>query len=194
MGGFGSGRQSGRTETVNSSRRIDIRLLKKRGWLKSGYVYSLHWNVGGTPSGDIKYRAEPDALVLMFRYRESCGEWQSVEQRIDLASTPCNYGGYRRWLVCPHCWRRCAVLCGAGKLFLCRKCYQLPYQSQREDTYDRLLAKHRKLKELLYGENSPRMWNSTRKQLMTKLEHTNYLVNREFVAMYESRYGALKSG
>lgn len=165
MGGMGSGRTWGYTSTVESARCIDLRTLKKRDWLKPGFIYSLSWTCGGEPSGDIKYRAESDALVLLFKYRENRGDWESVEQRILMESTPCNYGGYRQWFVCPHCSRRCLVLCGAGKLFLCRQCYRLPYQSQLDDEYSRLLTKRRKLEEMLWGDNRQRMWQRTRDRL-----------------------------
>ena len=45
--------------------------------------------------------------------------------------TSCNYGGERRWLLCPRCSRRVAKLYRPLNevLFACRQCHQLTYRS-----------------------------------------------------------------
>ena len=45
--------------------------------------------------------------------------------------TPCNYGGGRRWLLCPRCFRRVAKLYRPPDevLFACRLCHELTYRS-----------------------------------------------------------------
>ncbi|WP_372759159.1 Arm DNA-binding domain-containing protein [Litorivivens sp.] len=103
-------------------------------------------------------------LVLMFKYRQGGDEWEPVEQRILLESTPCNYGSHRLWLVCPHCTRGCLVLCGAGRLFLCRQCYRLPHQTQLENEHGRACVKRNKLYEKLCGDNRPK----TRERLFSQ--------------------------
>ena len=57
MGGSGSGNRwrYGTKGTVDASKRLDIRYLKQHGMLRSGY-YSLSWNRGGEPSGNINVR------------------------------------------------------------------------------------------------------------------------------------------
>ena len=53
--------------------------------------------------------------------------------------TPCNFGVERPWFVCPGvvngvaCGRRVAILYGPGKYSLCWHCYDLRYESQREN-------------------------------------------------------------
>jgi len=57
-----------------------------------------------------------------------------VEGVAHLAWTPCNFGGYRPWFVCPGegCGRRVAILYGPGPgQMLCRHCRDLTYASQR---------------------------------------------------------------
>ena len=67
--------------------------------------------------------------------------------------TACNFGGERPWFVCPGatCGRRVAVLYGPGKYFLCGHCYELRYESQREDKKDRALRRAQKIRMRLGG-------------------------------------------
>ncbi len=151
MGGIGSGswfRWSSR-ETTERQHRIDIRYLKKQGYLRPGVIDLLSWSWRGTLTGSIRFRMEEGRMVLIYRHRSRGGELEDVEQVITLDRTPCNYGGHRSWFLCPLCWRRVAVLYGAGKYFLCRHCYGLAYSSQHEGPSDRLLRKARKIRERL---------------------------------------------
>src|SRR5262245_25170010 len=96
------------------------------------------------PSGSISVRTQADAVVLAFRHqRWGDTEWQSVEQRVALTWTACHLGGRRPWFSCPAytagrcCGRRVAVLYLAGKLFACRRCHGLAYESQQESLWCR---------------------------------------------------------
>ncbi len=56
-----------------------------------------------------------------------------VEGVAQLVWTPCNFGGFRPWFVCPGegCGRRVAILYGPGQgQMLCRHCRNLNYASQ----------------------------------------------------------------
>ena len=70
-------------------------------------------------------------------------------QIVHLDKTPCHYGGYRRWFLCPQCKMRTLKLYEWNKRYLCRKCQDLPYTSQRIPEEDRLLLKVRKLRDRL---------------------------------------------
>ena len=76
---------------------------------------------------------------------------------MSLEWTPCNFGGERPWFVCPGvvnriaCGRRVAILYGPGKYFLCRHCYDLRYESQREDKNNRALRRAQKIRTRLGG-------------------------------------------
>lgn len=158
MGGIGSGnwyRWDKRT-TIEETKRIDIRYMRKQSLLEPGRSGSLSWTIGGEPSGDIRFSCYPDHLNLHYRFRRYGGEWKSVEQRINLEFTSCNYGGRRPWFTCPGCERRVAILCGYDKLFLCRHCYQLPYGSQHEDSFSRWIRKREKIRKRAFDDSGYR--------------------------------------
>ena len=58
--------------------------------------------------------------------------------------------------MCPGtgCGRRVAILYGPGKYFLCRHCYDLRYESQRENKIYRALHRAQNIRERLGGSRS----------------------------------------
>ncbi|OPY81312.1 MAG: hypothetical protein A4E70_01330 [Syntrophus sp. PtaU1.Bin005] len=154
MGGWGSGRGNSysKKKTTESQHRIDIRWLKNHGCLNPGSIGSLSWSYRGEQTGSIGYRMEANRLILNYRHRPHGVDWeQEVEQAITFDRTTCNYGGQRRWFLCPRCWKRVAVLYGVEKFFLCRHCYRLTYGSQQEGAVDRMMRKQRKIRERLHA-------------------------------------------
>lgn len=55
-------------------------------------------------------------------------------QAVGVARTPCHFGGFRYWLVCPACARRCGKLyCPPySKRYLCRLCHDLSYTTAQQ--------------------------------------------------------------
>jgi hypothetical protein len=47
-----------------------------------------------------------------------------------------------------------AILYGAGRYFLCRHCYDLSYENQREDLHTRIISKAQKIRQRLGGSAS----------------------------------------
>ena len=95
----------------------------------------------------------PERVVLLFRYRNSpSAEWEDVQQAVQIDWTLCNFGE-RPWFICPGaaCGRRVAVLYGPGRYFLCRHCYDLVYESQRDNATYRALHKAQAIRERLGG-------------------------------------------
>lgn len=152
MGGVGSGRgyHSRSQTTIEETKRIDVRHLKKMDFLRPGTSGTLSWNVGGEPAGNINFSTEEHQLNLSYRWRVYDDDWEPVEQKIRLTRTDCNYGGYRTWLRCPRCNTRVGILCCNGKLFLCRHCYQLPYGSQMETRIDRMIRAKQKIEKRIF--------------------------------------------
>ena len=55
------------------------------------------------------------------------------DSSIEVATTPCNYGGLRHWLVCPRCGQRRKDLFCDRDGWACRICLDLVYRSQQEN-------------------------------------------------------------
>jgi hypothetical protein len=93
-------------------------------------------------------------VFLTYRHRSgSGGEWEEAREPVPLTWTACNFGGERPWFICPgaRCGRRVAILYGPGRYFLCRHCYDLRYESQREDKTHRALMRAQKIRKRLGG-------------------------------------------
>ena len=142
--------------TTSSYRRLDIRELQRKGFLRPGGWTSLRWSRNGEAVGSVGVRAEFDRVVLRYRHQRYGEDWKDEEYPIFLDRTPCNYGGERVWFLCPArgCSRRVAVVYG-GSIFACRHCYQLAYDSQREAAYSRALSRAQAIRMKLGG--SPNM-------------------------------------
>lgn len=75
--------------------------------------------------GDYKAYLRPHATIrLDYRYSS-----ETYQQTIKTTITPCHYGKYRHWWLCPTCGKRVGILYCKGK-FICRKCIGLSYESQ----------------------------------------------------------------
>lgn len=148
MGGYGSGRSSGRP-TTGGFRRLDVRRLSREGFFTGGpRCGTWTWSREGEVVASIGYQANREAVTLDYKAN---GEPQRYT--VSLEWTPCHYGGARPWFRCPGrgCGRRCAVLYG-GRIFACRRCHGLAYESQREDRSGRLLSKAHKIRARLGAE------------------------------------------
>ncbi len=118
----------------------------------------MRWSRAGREVGSIRMAVEgsgmPERLTLLYRHRSgAAGEWEDVREPVPLAWTACNFGGKRPWFVCPGagCGRRVAILYGPERYFLCRHCYDLVYESQRENGIYRALHKAQAIRERLGG-------------------------------------------
>jgi hypothetical protein len=164
MGGIGSGSwyRFNKKSTVEECRSLDVRRLHREGLLEPGRLLSWSWSRAGREVASIRALVvghdHPERILLLFRYRNGpSAEWEDVQQPVALEWTPCNFGGERPWFVCPGvvngvaCGRRVAVLHAAGKYFLCRHCYDLSYQSQRDNKMYRALHRAQKIRERLGG-------------------------------------------
>ena len=151
MGGFGSGQYSrwSKQDTIEEHRRTDIGYLAKQGFLEHGAMGTISWSCGDEPSGSITVRCYHDWLVFSYTLTMHGEEPESIKQRIYIERTPCHFGGSRPWFTCLECDRRVGVLIGAGRLFLCRICHDLPYGSQMESDSDRASRRIRKIQKRL---------------------------------------------
>jgi hypothetical protein len=135
-----------------------VRYLYREGLLTPGHWFSLRWSLAGRETGSIhgvvSGDGQPGKIALLYRHRSGpSGEWEEVREPVPLSWTACNFGGERPWFVCPGagCGRRVAVLYGPGCYFLCRHCYDLVYESQRENEMHRALRSAQSIRERLGG-------------------------------------------
>lgn len=149
MGGFGSGRKSGK-DCADDMRQIDIRWLEREGYLKAGMAYCLQWTRRGEVMASINLEVEADRVWLTRRQRERDGQWWFIRYPVNLNWTACHLGGERVWWHCPAagCAQRVAVLFG-GDVFACRRCHHLAYRSQREIAEDRTARRAETLRHKL---------------------------------------------
>jgi hypothetical protein len=147
MGGYRGGK-----DTTDSYRALDIRWLHRNGMLK-GHPRSVTWSRRGEEIGNINVEGQNGRLLLTYRCRPSGGDREQMSYSVEIVWTPCNYGGKRPWFLCPVslCRRRVAVLYG-GRVFACRKCHDLVYETQHETDYSRALRKLHKIMRGLGGE------------------------------------------
>lgn len=140
------------TPCLEQAPRLHVKELNARG-VFSGGEFVWRWKCGDTPSGSIRIVSEARLLTLHYLYGNE-GEQETIAQKVRVTYTPCNYGGKRPWLLCSRCGQRVGVLAGFDKYFLCRHCYQLPYQTQLMGKADRLQERATKIKERLGIEDA----------------------------------------
>lgn len=134
------------------SNRLSIFWLKKNGYLPVGdgwrsggikWTYGLSGNessIGFTVSTNMQNTTGDDNYIkLSYTHtNRGTGEKESMDYKIQLATTPCNYGGVRYWFICPltkngkYCGRRVGVIYCIGKYFGCRHCGEIAYTSQMQ--------------------------------------------------------------
>jgi hypothetical protein len=144
---------------LKGAQSLDINRLHREGCLRPGWVGGWQWTRDGEKVASISFRAEEECLLLLYRYRSGGGDdWQEIEEPVSIDWTPCHFGGARPWFVCPGvvhgvaCRRRVGKLYGPGRYLLCRHCYRLAYQSQREQPYERSLRRANNIRIRLGGD------------------------------------------
>lgn len=145
MGGSNSGRHGGKS-TTRGRNTLDVRKLQRDGVLIPGYRFNSTWTRNGEPNGGINVIVNTDSVNLIYRHGGDTGQDMNYPVMIDW--TPCNYGGRRAWWRCPCCGRRVALLYN-GKMFACRHCQRLTYESTRAATDTRAFSRADKIRARL---------------------------------------------
>jgi hypothetical protein len=157
MGGYGSGRPSGK-QKAEEFRSLDVNRFHREGILTDGRRGHLVWSRDGAEIAQIDYHVNEARLVLDYRVRQNGGDWGTISQPVPLIYAQCHYGGQRPYFQClgivngQTCRRRVIKIYAAGKYFLCRHCYNLAYSSQSEEKSDRMLRRANKIRTALGGE------------------------------------------
>jgi len=131
-------------QSTEQSNALHISWLKKQGALSGGFSSGgITWTSVGGDKSSIGYSIEigENENSIILRYTQTdrwSGEKSDLDYKIQLVSTPCNYGGKRYWFICPlskngkYCGRRVGVLYLIGKYYGCRHCGNIAYQAQSE--------------------------------------------------------------
>jgi hypothetical protein len=160
---YGAGRPGWHAKT-SGKHCIDVRRLHRDGNLDIERCVTLQWSDGAT----IDMTTSPNAVTLIYRYKDCYGEWRDVNQCVSIDRTPCNYGNARPWFSCPRCWRRVAILY-LWNIPLCRKCARLAYPSQSDDALGRSWRRTSKVEcKLAAGADK---WNYRRPRGMREVTY-----------------------
>jgi hypothetical protein len=127
-------------EVADELTRIDIRVLKREGFLKTGQTTSgsITWDKNKIGITILLYGINNKYINLEYTKYYYTGEKREFNYRIEITTTPCYFGGVRYWFHCPllkdgkMCGRRIAVLYQGRDYFGCRQCYNLCYKSNLE--------------------------------------------------------------
>ncbi len=129
------------------SNRLPIFFLKKNEYLPKDNGYcsgTINWSYNGENKSSIGFvvnieENENNYIRLQYTHTDSwSGQRESMDYKIKLTTTPCNYGGKRYWFICPlskngrYCGQRVGVLFSIDKWFGCRHCGDICYASQLE--------------------------------------------------------------
>lgn len=133
-----------RTE-ADDTIKISTSFLNKNGYFRgllSGTITWTHSWSGNESSVGIEVSTLGDDEFLRIHYAQTntdTDEKKNFDYKIPLTTTPCYFGGYRYWFICPwykngtYCGRRVGTLYKDGDYFACRHCYDLTYHSRKEN-------------------------------------------------------------
>lgn len=136
-------------EHLSRARRIDLSLLSDRpiGPSLSG---GLEWSRDGELRLAIDFRISKNGNYIFF---EKVGDPERRTWKIRFEYTDQNFGGQRRWFVCPDCKRRCRILYFDNRV-LCRKCMGIAYLSKELPFRTGQIARAKRMRLRLCGTQS----------------------------------------
>lgn len=152
MGGINSGNWAAVAKrTVESCWALDVNKLNRYGALRPGYYGSVEAHSVLNLDAEMWIHSHADWIEISHPstlYRS----WESrIRYSIRLSHTPGQFGGIRRWFLCPGegCARRIVKLYSTSSFFRCRDCHELTYQSTRDTRLDRSIKRLKTLRHRL---------------------------------------------
>jgi hypothetical protein len=153
MGGPGSGRGQFGKHTTNSTRELDVQVLRQHGLISQlDQTVVVSWLVNNVVVAAINLRSTSCGVEFCYRWGRADQDYVRIKQIVKVDATPCNFGGHRFWFRCPveGCARRVAKLyLGELGWFACRHCCHLVYESQREPKDIRAIRRAERVRERL---------------------------------------------
>ena len=198
MGSYASGRYRTRNRgTVEGSLRLDIRQLKRMGYIEPSESVSgsIRWSVNGRSTSSIGLTmnlVNPDAGLAHLSFSVA-GE--ARHQTIVINSQRCRFGGRRFYFHCPRYNDRCVVLYGVGGYFASRDYRGLTYRSQSEDGLARAHRARAKAEARVLGtDGHPRPRGVNRERLVDRWEIAEERLDSEIACLVARRFGLLGAG
>jgi len=125
-----------RKATAEESCALSIYELRRSGMLAGHTSGTMRWRSSMT-GGETAIYLTIDVMDepygrFVYQVTDCEGHKTDYDYKVNLVTTPCNFGGVRYWFGCPSCGRRVAVLYLApGDIyFRCRHCNNLSYWSR----------------------------------------------------------------
>jgi len=197
MGGSGSGRLYGGGLTVEDCLTLDINKLARDRIVDAGtHSGTLTWAkcATGETVGSMGYEVHVDGPHIV-RLRFYWGQ-PHFDETVWLETTRPYFGGVRWWFTCPRCAGRAAKLHlpPGDKRFLCRRCWGLSYESQRESPMFRALTQAQKIRLRLGGSTDttapfPERPKGMHRRTYQRLRDQGERYERASWSLAESRYG-----
>jgi len=136
MGGYGSGYHGPRKRTVEECRSLDVKDLRRLGFLtpNAWRAGTLTWtNACGEQIGSLGCEVRLQDGEQWVRLHYTLNQTTAMDYRVRLDATRPRFGGTRWWFLCPSCGRRFRRLHLAPgyESFACRVCLNLTYESVR---------------------------------------------------------------
>ena len=195
-------------DTVEDCRSVSLSFLKKHDYLsenscRSGGISWKNFYGEETSSIGIVVSTFEDESFVRFYYtvtKRSSGEKTEYDYKVQLTTTPCNFGGVRYWFICPlskngvYCGRRVGKLyCPPGANYYgCRYCYNLSYESRNETRSGRvalmgLVLKYDRQMEELSGRIKRQFYRGQPTKKVRKLHALEQKIETAYRILYPSR-------
>jgi len=134
--------------TVEDHLSLDIRGLHRDGLLHAGNTCNCSWKRHGEVVGRIGIVTQSLSRLRLHYGVETRKETEPKDYSVQITWTPCHLGGNRPWFSCPCCGQRVAKLY-LRRIFACRHCLRLNYESQQANKRDRAADHSWKLRSAL---------------------------------------------
>ena len=111
---------------VSDHYRLDAHRMLSATDMSQPSMHTWQWLRGEQRTASLAYQVRPEhrTVRLVYSYQGQ----EVAPYLVHWTTTTPRYGGQRYWWLCPQCGRRCAHLY-SGKIFACRRCYHLTYES-----------------------------------------------------------------
>lgn len=132
---------SGKDE-ADDLKKINIYWLKKYNYLEGIRTGKIEWSYGSSDRKssvgiEVSTMSNKPYTRIHYTQTDSKENRTDYDYKVPLTTTPCFFGRFRYWFVCPwyrngvYCGKRVATLYLGGNYFACRHCYNLTYESRK---------------------------------------------------------------